>query len=303
MSSEFTFVPLSDSKSSPDSVPAEWEHPLLIGAPIRAGQLETLGPAIQKCLESEVRQTTIVPLDGSGHCQWSRLPLSLARLTADPLSSALFFVPRQMVPAFAEGPFWKFLLEQPEDSVTLCDPVPGNVDALLLPALVPDGPRLPGWMRDAIASVTLPNVISREDAVAVQAGLFQFHDDLDRSHSLSQSVQGAGRHAAGDYWHAIMHRREPDYGNSKYWFRRVGSHPVFDELSRLAEPILGNCPDPAADRWKRRLCGSGWDPMAFVDCCESCEDDEAAPLARAAREIQLLEMLLLLDQTCCDACR
>ncbi len=35
------------------------------------------------------------------------------------------------------------------------------------------------------------------------------------------------------YWHAIVHRREPDPGNSGYWFRQVGEHPIFPALRKL----------------------------------------------------------------------
>src|SRR6516165_1333879 len=47
------------------------------------------------------------------------------------------------------------------------------------------------------------------------AGLWLFHDFLDESHAISQDIDTI----EGSYWHAILHRREPDYVNSKYWFR------------------------------------------------------------------------------------
>ena len=65
-------------------------------------------------------------------------------------------------------------------------------------------------------------VRDREMARACLAALWLYHDFLDESHRISQSVHGR----EGSYWHGIMHRREGDYANAKYWFRRVGAHPI-----------------------------------------------------------------------------
>lgn len=54
------------------------------------------------------------------------------------------------------------------------------------------------------------------------AGLWLYVDDLDRSHTISQSMEDQ----TGSFWHGIMHRREGDFSNSHYWFRRVGQHPA-----------------------------------------------------------------------------
>lgn len=137
----------------------------------------------------------------------------------------------------------------------------------------------------------------KPDVVALKAGLFLWHDALGESHALSQSIEGMGRHRSGDYWHAIMHRREPDYGNSKYWFRRVGSHPIFPELGRLAGPLISQ----AAPDWRDRLLRNGWDPFAFVDFCEAIATRKQPRWEAAAEKIQELEMLLLLDSTYRDA--
>src|SRR5262249_11090967 len=58
---------------------------------------------------------------------------------------------------------------------------------------------------------------------AVKAGLHVLNDDLERGHALAQAHEGD---KTCDYWHAIVHRREGDFDNAKYWLRQVGRHPV-----------------------------------------------------------------------------
>ena len=145
-------------------------------------------------------------------------------------------------------------------------------------------------------------IISQHDAIALQAGILQLHDDLDGSHELSQSIEGLGRRHAGDYWHAIMHSREGDFGNAKYWRRRVGRHPLFEDLAPIADEILAKCASPAASAWRVKVVGGGWNPHAFIDLCETCVRGRDAELTRAAEEIQFAEMHLLLAATYEDAC-
>src|SRR4051812_8366636 len=47
------------------------------------------------------------------------------------------------------------------------------------------------------------------------AGIWLLHDYLDESHKISQGIDTT----SGSFWHAIMHRREGDFSNAKYWFR------------------------------------------------------------------------------------
>lgn len=56
----------------------------------------------------------------------------------------------------------------------------------------------------------------------VAAGVWLYVDDLDRSHQISQSLDTP----TGAFLHAIMHRREGDFWNSKYWYRRAQGHPA-----------------------------------------------------------------------------
>src|SRR5205085_9106705 len=95
-----------------------------------------------------------------------------------------------------------------------------------VPALAPKEERLAAWKRVAVdrCDVTLGDPVrSKVDLIALQAGILQIGDHLTPSHEHSQSIEGQGKRQAGDYWHAINHRREPDYGNAKYWFRHVGN--------------------------------------------------------------------------------
>jgi hypothetical protein len=139
--------------------------------------------------------------------------------------------------------------------------------------------------------------VSSPDAAAVRAGLLLWHDFLDESHAVSQSIEGRGRNRAGDYWHAIMHRREPDYGNAKYWFRRVGRHPVFESLAARGERLIAESGPVGGRLFGRIAPGGHWDPIAFVDACESADSESEILL----RRFQADEMLLLLWQTCQDA--
>lgn len=54
---------------------------------------------------------------------------------------------------------------------------------------------------------------------AIQAGLWLYIDQLERAHDIVQGLDSE----EGAYWHAIIHRREGDFWNSKYWFRRCGT--------------------------------------------------------------------------------
>jgi hypothetical protein len=145
-------------------------------------------------------------------------------------------------------------------------------------------------------------VTSPPDAIALKAGLFQIHDYLDASHELSQSIEGQGRRADGDYWHAIMHRREPNYSNAKYWFRHVGSHPIFAALAEAVDGILSQAETASAQTARQKLLASGcWDPLVFVDFCQQCSRGQDPELTEIAKRIQWTEMQLLLEQTFHDA--
>lgn len=82
----------------------------------------------------------------------------------------------------------------------------------------PGDPALSGWLQAPQHPKPL--------APKLLAGLWLLAGDLDASHEYSQAIEDRD----GSFWHAIMHRREGDFGNAKYWFRRVGDHAVLRQL-------------------------------------------------------------------------
>src|SRR4051794_38514633 len=95
---------------------------------------------------------------------------------------------------------------------------------------------LAGLSADRLLTVPVPG--SRDDAAAALAGLWLWHDFLDESHTISQGIQSD----TGSFWHAIMHRREGDFSNSKYWYARCENHPALPTLARAAEDVTKSAP-------------------------------------------------------------
>ena len=111
-----------------------------------------------------------------------------------------------------------------------------------------------------------------------------WHDHLDASHALSQDIETR----EGSWLHGIMHRREPDYGNAKYWFKRVGPHAAFPKLAACAAELLRDCGD--------NLFATGpWDPFAFIDECEAAESGKDAEVINVLRQIQAAEFDVLIE--------
>lgn len=120
---------------------------------------------------------------------------------------------------------------------------------------------------------------------AALAGLMLLIGCWEDSHQLAQDISST----EGSYWHAIVHRMEPDSSNSAYWFRRTGAHPIFTELHREASEILHRA---GASGWRLK---QQWDPMLFLTWCDEARQQAGSPLERAACEIQQAEWRLLFD--------
>jgi hypothetical protein len=169
---------------------------------------------------------------------------------------------------------------------------PSNYPALIaalwsvdrLPELGPGRPNsdVKGALKALDARELFPKSQDRDAAMGCVSGLWLYHDFLDESHTISQELHGW----FGSYWHGIMHRREPDASNAKYWFRRVDANPVYEALG----------PEAAELGMK-----GGWDPFAFVDRCER-ERGRGTEGELICRRVQLREMQLLFDHCYRLAC-
>jgi hypothetical protein len=156
-----------------------------------------------------------------------------------------------------------------------------------LPELGPQrrgGTRAEAELERALTEFFRANNISSGIQPLLRSAALLWHDHLDASHTISQSIETP----EGSWLHGIMHRREPDYGNAKYWFRRVGQHAAFPKLANHVTELLGG-----DDLAGRLIQNDEWLPFAFVDECERAARNPQR--SRLLREIQAAEFAVLLE--------
>lgn len=109
-------------------------------------------------------------------------------------------------------------------------------------------------VRDSDDNTIAGAEIGAPHAFAVVRGALHYAlDDLDGAHEFFQETSSA----LVSYWHGMMHRREADFDNARYWFRRAGALPFFDTLHHEAALI-------STDMAKQL----SWDPYLFTGQCE-----------------------------------
>lgn len=117
---------------------------------------------------------------------------------------------------------------------------------------------------------------------AALAGLLLKEGCWAESHEVAQEINDSD----GSYWHAILHRIEPDSANAAYWFRLVGKHPIFPALLKAVKQL-----ESLPSGWRLE---EEWNPYRFNDWC-----DEARRTGGRAQEvaeaIQTIEWHLLFD--------
>ena len=138
----------------------------------------------------------------------------------------------------------------------------------------------------------IPSAQNSAFAELARGGFYLLNDEPEESHQISQSHESA----TASYWHGIMHRREPDYGNANYWWRQTGSHELFPDIYKLFLTLSNTAKDCTG---VKKLSNSmrSWDPKKFTAACEQSEADDNEAMSAFLKEMQHKEMLLLLEYT------
>lgn len=176
-----------------------------------------------------------------------------------------------------------------------------------LPSLGPDsrpGVKGRGELLELADAFCKANGTEENTRRLLQSAALLWHDDLDGSHEISQDIQTAD----GSFLHGIMHRREPDNSNAKYWFRRVGDHPSFpapavavrDFAAANSQPLGESGVVSGESDFVSSLIPKGrWDAFGFVDACHramhQADSSPAAAIQKNLQKIQELEFQTLLN--------
>lgn len=112
-----------------------------------------------------------------------------------------------------------------QPAVTAILDLDGSGERLLpLECKTPSNAEAVALLESAGSAQLFPGSRSPEGAMA---GLWLYFSCFEQSHALAQELPTL----EGSYWHAIVHRQEPDDWNSGYWFRRVGPIRYFPSCS------------------------------------------------------------------------
>ena len=130
------------------------------------------------------------------------------------------------------------------------------------------------------ASIAGETAVKNAEAFSlVRGGLLYALDAIHEAHAIFQDAKGD----LGSYWHGMMHRREGDFDNARYWFRRAGVLPVFAEIHRVSA-------ESSADMARQM----NWDPYLFTGKCEQARFGETEEL-KELEALQNAEFVVLFD--------
>lgn len=123
---------------------------------------------------------------------------------------------------------------------------------------------------------------------SIAAGLWLWHDGLHQAHTLAQQIDTE----TGALWHAIVHRRQGDFANSKQWYAKCPNHPALMAINNQAGVVLNDLP---ADNRLIRLTLDGWNSAYLVDLVEQYHGLEKDEFHHILVVLQQLEWRVLLE--------
>lgn len=140
----------------------------------------------------------------------------------------------------------------------MTNPLPENhplyaiASTLLARTDVPLCPKAP-WQSGLLSSRS-------DGSYNLLALLHILNDDLDAAHKL---VQVHEDDSTANYIHQFVHRREGDWGNTRYWVGMTGPHPFYTEFGNgTARERLDACQrgdsGAAALSWQEQVGLLGW---------------------------------------------
>jgi len=229
----------------------------------------------------------------------SQLPNTLHSFIRRPLHHDLFYLPTISTELLASN---AGLLDIVVQNSPLCMAVSKSPSPERFPLA---GPGRSVIQRDSLTTAIETAVSSlttdHRNKRCVESGLLLLWDFLDESHEISQTMEGKGSPRTADYWHGIMHRREPDAGNATYWFRRVGSHPALDDLGTQLLAWMSELKatsDMLQLAESRLLKNKSLDPFALIELSTAALRNPGSVADQTLRMVQYLEILNLLVWSC-----
>jgi hypothetical protein len=151
-------------------------------------------------------------------------------------------------------------------------------------------------MRPRPGTLALDEVNSKIDALLgrsemdrlerelARAAVLLWHDHFDAAHTIVQDIENAD----ASLLHGILHRREPDYMNARYWFRRVGPHRSFEcVVGKIKVALLTTNVEVVA---KQIAPNDKWHPLSFVDFLEDNAKRNDTAYDHFMRQIQSAEI-------------
>jgi hypothetical protein len=102
----------------------------------------------------------------------------------------------------------------------------------------------------------------------VRGALLNAVDALDAAHRIFQDDPSD----LGSYWHGVMHRREGDFDNARYWFRRAGKQPIFAKMHEAGSQISATMAKQVT-----------WDAYLLTGMCEQAKFGDTDAVAECLR--------------------